>query len=547
MVGSVKGSPSATTPNEQRSNTDYTVKPGDNLWQIAQTHGVSLQKLLDDNPQFKANPDLIHPGQSVKIPAPAKETRATSAPPVAEEDAAPRSGEGTRERAAAAGVDPRSLSAPADRGSLGSVDKLIDKTARVEGGGRYDAFNPNDNGHGIAFGLIQFNQKAGSLPTLMKEMHAKDPAKFNQVFGSDAQRVLDAGFVRSANLASPEMKARFREAGAHPAFQQVQRDLAKREYFDPAQRVAEANGIKSERGMAMLFDASVQLGVGGMTSRLKAATATAGGGSEREILERFAASADNVTGGHNRRRNLLNDPTLSDGPLGSAPSAPLDGDETGASPQGTRGGKVVVQPGDSLAAIAGRHGTTWEALYEANKDQISNPNVIHAGMSLKLPNQPFVDDTAPVSATISATTSGGSALGNKVMTDAKRIGDEINRTGGYRFDGVNDCWGFVRRVLDPSLKERGLPPLPTADAGTAAGTKNWNRISDWSKVPVGTPLSTHQGHAWGAQWHGGIFAGTKDGVPMIYDNSGSKSAQLRPLPNPDYFKYFHVPSAQLLS
>jgi LysM repeat protein len=203
----------------------------------------------------------------------------------------------------------------------------------------------------------------------------------------------------------------------------------------------------------------------------------------------------------------------------------------------------VVAPGDSLSSIAARHGTTWEALYEANKDQISNPSVIHAGMSLKLPNQPFVaDDAAPI-----APSGGGSALGNKVMGDAKQIGDEINRTGGYRFDGVNDCWGFVRRVLDPSLKERGLPPLPTADAGTPAGTKNWNRISDWSKVPVGTPLSTHQGHAWGAQWHGGIFAGMKDGVPMIYDNSGSKSAQLRPLPNPEYFKYFHVPSAQLLS
>lgn len=533
--------PTSTAPSAQSatSTNEYTVKAGDTLWQIAKQHGVGLDKLLEENPQLQANPDLIHPRQAVKIPA-RHASAASAAPVVDESEVAPstRLGEGTRERHAASGIDPRTLSAPGDRGAeLGSVDKLIDKTARVEGGGRYDAFNPNDNGHGISFGLIQFNQKAGSLPTLFTEMNQKDPAKFNQIFGADAQSLLDTNHVRSANLNTPDMKAKLREAGAHPAFQQVQRDLAKRDYFDPAQRVAEQHGIKSERGMAMLFDASVQLGVGGMTQRLKAAAAQ--GGSEREILERFAASADNVTGGHNRRRNLLNDPTLSDGPIGSQPSAPLDGD-------GTRGGRVVVQPGDSLSAIAVRHGTTWQELYEANKDQISNPDVIHAGMSLKLPNQPVVDTDATTGATQPAT-NGGSELGRKVMADATRIGDEINRTGGYRFDGVNDCWGFVRRVLDPSLKERGLPALPTADAGTPAGTKNWNRITDWSKVPVGTPLSTHQGHAWGAQWHGGIFAGMKDGVPMIYDNSGSKSAQLRPLPSPDYFKYFHIPSAQLLA
>src|SRR5688572_19064293 len=137
MVSKVQGSatPTPTTTNA-REDSQYTVKSGDTLWQIAQQHGVSLQKLLDDNPQFKANPDLIHPGQGVKIPA--KSEAPTSAPPVAEDEAAPstRSGEGTRERAAASGVDPRSLSAPTDRGSLGSVDKLIDKTARVEGGGR---------------------------------------------------------------------------------------------------------------------------------------------------------------------------------------------------------------------------------------------------------------------------------------------------------------------------------------------------------------------------------------------------------------------------
>src|SRR5258706_499414 len=67
------------------------------------------------------------------------------------------------------------------------VDRLIDYTARNEGGGNYSAWNPNDNGAGVSFGLIQFNQKRGSLPTLMQRMHDKDPAKFDQIFGPHAQ------------------------------------------------------------------------------------------------------------------------------------------------------------------------------------------------------------------------------------------------------------------------------------------------------------------------------------------------------------------------
>lgn len=47
---------------------------------------------------------------------------------------------------------------------------------------------------------------------------------------------------------------------------------------------------------------------------------------------------------------------------------------------------VTVQSGDSLSKIAAKHGTTWQKLYELNKEAIgSNPNLIHAGLKLKLP------------------------------------------------------------------------------------------------------------------------------------------------------------------
>lgn len=46
----------------------YTVQGGDTLSGIAQRNGTSLPALLDANPQFRSNPDLIHPGQTVAIP-----------------------------------------------------------------------------------------------------------------------------------------------------------------------------------------------------------------------------------------------------------------------------------------------------------------------------------------------------------------------------------------------------------------------------------------------------------------------------------------------
>ena len=46
--------------------------------------------------------------------------------------------------------------------------------------------------------------------------------------------------------------------------------------------------------------------------------------------------------------------------------------------------KVMVQAGDSLSSIADANGTTWVRLFNKN-DQITNPDVIDAGMELTVP------------------------------------------------------------------------------------------------------------------------------------------------------------------
>lgn len=46
----------------------HTVAGGDTLWGVARKYGVSLEALLKANPAIK-NPNLIHPGDKVVIPA----------------------------------------------------------------------------------------------------------------------------------------------------------------------------------------------------------------------------------------------------------------------------------------------------------------------------------------------------------------------------------------------------------------------------------------------------------------------------------------------
>jgi LysM repeat protein len=46
----------------------YTIRSGDTLSRIAAQHGTSLQRLLDANPQHRANPGAIRVGEVIEIP-----------------------------------------------------------------------------------------------------------------------------------------------------------------------------------------------------------------------------------------------------------------------------------------------------------------------------------------------------------------------------------------------------------------------------------------------------------------------------------------------
>ena len=47
--------------------------------------------------------------------------------------------------------------------------------------------------------------------------------------------------------------------------------------------------------------------------------------------------------------------------------------------------EYTVEIGDSLSKIGKAYGVTWQDIFEANKDIISNPDLIQPGWKLKIP------------------------------------------------------------------------------------------------------------------------------------------------------------------
>jgi nucleoid-associated protein YgaU len=75
------------------------------------------------------------------------------------------------------------------------------------------------------------------------------------------------------------------------------------------------------------------------------------------------------------------EPDFSDVESGSSSTAP--------SPKPSGGQPYTVVKGDSLSKIAKRfYGSAgeWKKIYEANKDAIKNPDLIHPGQTFRIPD-----------------------------------------------------------------------------------------------------------------------------------------------------------------
>ena len=204
----------------------YTVKPGDTLSKIASRFGITLQQLLDANPQFKANPNQLQVGDVLNLHAAA--------------GAAPTQPLPTQPLPAVA-----SAAAAAVVGAIGAAAAFILGTlsAKYETGGRGPGTVSTGSGDpgGVSYGSYQMATKTGTVASF--------------VSGSDFPW---RDSFKSLQPGTPPFTAKWKEIAASETdrFQECQHGYIKKTHFDVlvAQTLSE-NGLDITQRHHALQDA----------------------------------------------------------------------------------------------------------------------------------------------------------------------------------------------------------------------------------------------------------------------------------------------------
>lgn len=255
-----------------------TVMPGDSIRDIGRDLYRANKGRLPTDQELKAfeddtaarsglktryDRDHIALGAELVVRVPARDVRTTrteySAPQTSEVSPVARVAQPPR----------REPGAPSCSGSWEEVNTVARWVTHNEAGPlSYTAFNPDDVGNGISVGLMQWNQKRGKLPDLLRAWHTKNPTKFDGMFGRYSDDVLENSFVKTADFNSGVLKTGIDRALADPEFQRVQLHL-RNAHIEDSCEIARDYRFTSLRGRAIVADLVNQLGEGG-TRRLLA-------------------------------------------------------------------------------------------------------------------------------------------------------------------------------------------------------------------------------------------------------------------------------------
>ncbi|MGI9027399.1 MAG: transglycosylase family protein [Candidatus Saccharimonadales bacterium] len=149
----------AQTPEETTTKPaiNVVVRPGDSLTKIATAHATTYVRLYDANAQI-VHPDVIHPGENLRVPA-ADEALPTRPLPAAPQPVAAAPAQSTK----AAKQQPRAqrqAAAPAPTGSTNAG--VWDRLAQCESGGNWSINTGNGYSGGLQFSQSSWRGVGGS-------------------------------------------------------------------------------------------------------------------------------------------------------------------------------------------------------------------------------------------------------------------------------------------------------------------------------------------------------------------------------------------------
>src|SRR5699024_6180742 len=159
--------------------------------------------------------------------------------------------------------------------------RVLAYTIQKESSGNFGALNKStrpggeNQGVGMAFGAVQFTMHSGSLGKLLSDAREISPEKFAEIFGKNADLVIDITdpeqvkglskeqiAQRSAPLWQEEILEQLSEFAAVPEFQRLQLDSAVKDYLVPALKYLSEKGFEeiSEGLMTLAFTHSIWRG-----------------------------------------------------------------------------------------------------------------------------------------------------------------------------------------------------------------------------------------------------------------------------------------------
>lgn len=162
-------------------------------------------------------------------------------------------------------------------------ERCLQLTAAFEGHG-FGMIQGNWDGAWLTWGIIGFTLKHGEIGRIVLAVHAKQPGVVREAFGGRTQELLTIIRAPAADreawanrislgprryaVAEPWRTA-FERFGLHETVQRAQLRRVQTGYFAPATATARHFQLRTERGVALCFDAHVQNG--GIGPRARAA------------------------------------------------------------------------------------------------------------------------------------------------------------------------------------------------------------------------------------------------------------------------------------